>query len=185
MKKFLISIIVVTAVIFGSGWLIQAAKNNLHQYAYYYASHMERRKHDYPAINMTNYVKFNHKLLSGYDVSVSGPNRKSGTYNTEFIKRNVVTSGDIVLINRNYGEVLYYSSLEKLKNFDYEDNDELFSDSAWRNVTPVYNKKLSPHQKVLYQVLDDIENQIKKNSPKPTVNLQWLFDRIYPIWWGY
>lgn len=182
MKKFLISIIVVIAVIFGSGWLIQAAKNNLHQYAYYYASHMERRKHDYPAINMTNYVKFNHKLLSGYDVSVSGPNRKSGTYNTEFIKRNVIKIGDKIWINQTSEAVEYYPNLE---NKEPKDSDVLYGDGAWRNVHPFDSKESSEHQIILYKTLDDIESQIKQNSPKPTINLQWLFDRIYPIWWGY
>lgn len=145
--NFKVIILLILIVFIGLGWSIKAAKNNLHQYAYYYASHMERRKHDYPVIQMTKFIKFNSELLSGYEIFDNFKDDDTLNYETYFIKRNVINPGDIVVIGYGGDDIRYYKNSKKFKNYDNKDTDELDSDSAWRNVTPVFNKKLSPAKK--------------------------------------
>ncbi|MDK8115608.1 hypothetical protein QP705_00115 [Limosilactobacillus reuteri] len=170
MKKV---IIIITSVVVGLFILIRIPIN-LRNNAYYYATHMPHKRNQYPFVPILSGHFLPGNDVSEYKAENTGSTR--GPIKMDLTKRSIQRNGDLLEIDEksavyslkpsgqitgdNYG--LYFSNNGKVE------------EEIQKNI-PNYSRKL------IYDELNKIQNEIKQNTPKPKVNLQWIWNIWFRI----
>ncbi|WP_019251818.1 hypothetical protein [Limosilactobacillus reuteri] len=170
MKKV---IIIITSVVVGLFILIRIPIN-LQSNAYYYATHMPHKSNQYPFIPVLLGHWLPESYTPGYETRNTGSTR--GPLKIRLTKENLQRKGDVLEIDE-------YSAVYSLNRSDQmtEDNYGLyFSNNG--NVEEEIQKNMPNYsRKLIYDELNKIQNGIKQNTPKPKVNLQWIWNVWFKI----
>ena len=141
---------------------------NLHFHAYYYATHMHQQKKQYPFVTL---------LGSNYLPQTYVPSYK--VKNKDLIGSYLVTvklSKGNKLIELDHNYMSYYNDTKK-KDYYLQDYYSLsFSDNGSIDESikdGTIPKNANP---LLYRNLEQIQAEIKQNSSRPLINLQWLWN---------
>lgn len=148
---------------------------NFHNNAYYYATHIHHEKNQYPFVVLLNSNYLPRSYVSDYGVENDD---KRGSYMVRISKKRIHTNYDIIdltdssiLYSSNYNDESYY--LNDCAKFTFAENGMI--DGYYREGVPPKNAK-----KVLRHSLNRIQAEIKQNSEKPLINIQWLWN----IWFS-
>ena len=146
---------------------------NLHSNAYYYATHTHQRKNQYPFVTLldSNYLSPNYvpgykvqneDRRGSYQVTIRRPDGKS------FLK----LKGFAITYYRNGTDDHYY-----LKDFYVIS----FSRYGIINGKAKDGRVPSKAENFLYSNLEKIQSEIKNNTSKPLINIQWIWDFWFKI----
>ncbi|EEW54483.1 hypothetical protein HMPREF0494_0371 [Limosilactobacillus antri DSM 16041] len=168
-KKLWIAISILTLL---GLWAIMYIPYNLEEYNYYYATHMKHKSDQYTFLAALKLSKLPSKYLPEYHIEYF--KKKDIEYNT-LTKQSVLKKGDYLMIRPSY--ISYATSK---KNFDNSEVTALAGPTADGTIEPYAKKDLG---KGLLQVFSDIQTELKRNSKKPLINLQkiynWYFNWLY------
>lgn len=171
MKKV---IIIITSVAIGLFILIRIPIN-LRNNAYYYATHMTHKSNQYPFVSLLN----GHYLPNNYVPGYKAQNLNSSVREQDImwvLKRNLERKGDLLRLTRysiTY-ELNENDSWPKEYKIYFKDNGIYNGENKSKNM-PSYSEKLTLSN------LNNIQNEIKQNTPKPKVNLQWIWNVWFKI----
>lgn len=172
MKKV---IIIITSVVVGLFILIRIPIN-LQSNAYYYATHMPHKSNQYPFVPILSGHYLPGEYVPGYYTKNTGSTR--GPILMKITREGIRKRHDILQIKG--GSAFYaLSTSERMVGNSYElyffkhNNGTVDSENS-KNM-PNYSRKL------IYDELNKIQNEIKQNTPKPKVNLQWVWNVWFKI----
>ncbi|MFC2684375.1 MAG: hypothetical protein ACFN06_02470 [Limosilactobacillus oris] len=143
--------------------------NNLGKYNFYYATHMQHPEDQYPfipALGMTNMPK---SYLSNYKI-LNGSKKPLSVISVE--KGNVIKHGDYLMLTRN-GISYAFSKAQFFKGsqIDYDGITIDFSEDG--HLSSSEKKKMGQN---LYSTLNNMQDELKRNSDRPLINLQWIYN---------
>jgi hypothetical protein len=159
--------VVVAATIFFCGC-------NLYHYAFYYATHMPHNKNEYPVVREIVRHRLPNSVNKKYHSNI---NANEGTRD-EFVSgglsaRNVFKKGDVWTLDM-HGASYYPNDIGgSMIFFDFETKyriGKFYADSDINPKTESF-KVTDP--------LKDLTYQLKDESLKPIINLQWLYNLWY------
>lgn len=157
MKKWLILI--------GILFIIQIPFN-FHYNAYYYATHGKNNSHqDYKFVLVLGNIYLPDSYVPGYQVIHQ-------TLRTETLNEVKKTNKDGASFSLEPGSAEYKQKDDK--NTQYL----IFTHDGRIDKTLAENKK--PNREA-YKYLNDVENEIRHNSRRPIINLQWLWNIWFKI----
>lgn len=165
-------IIIIISVVVGLFILIRIPIN-LRSNAYYYATHMPRNSKQYPFVPVLLGHRLPSNYVPGYEIKNIGSTR--GPLIMEIDKKNVKAGGDILKISEHF--ITY---IPKKANYYNRYTIFITEDGSYdgyekgKNI-PVYSKKLTVNH------LNRVQKEIKQNTPKPKVNLQWIWNLWFKI----
>ena len=169
MKKV---IIIITSVAIGLFILIRIPIN-LRSNAYYYATHMPHNSKQYPFVLLLNGHYLPAKYVPGYKVKNFGSTR--GPLIMEIDKKSVKVDGDILRISEHFITYIPKESNYYNRYTIFITEDGSYDGYAKGKNIPFYSKKITFHH------LNRVQNEIKQNTPKPKVNLQWVWNVWFKI----
>ncbi|MFR0608811.1 hypothetical protein ACLUV9_10620 [Limosilactobacillus balticus] len=149
---------------------------NLHHNAYYYATHTQQQKNRYLFVTLldSNYLPASY--VPGYNVENDD---KRGSYTVSINKKRIHTEQDIVELNgahirysKDYNDPNYY--LNNLASFSFSENGVI--NEYYKIGNPPKNAKQE-----MKHALEQIQSEIKQNSEKPLINIQWLWNLWFSL----
>ena len=144
--------------------------NNLGKYNFYYATHMKHPKNQYPFITALALTTIPPSYLPSYVVD-NGDMDKQGVRGIEI--SNVKKRGDFL---EAIPSILIYANsktqYEKTGGTYYIE----FSEDGYLPKTE--KKKMG---QTLYHTLNDMQDELKRNSDRPLINLQWIYNWYFKI----
>lgn len=144
--------------------------NNLGKYNFYYATHMKHPKNQYPFITALALTTIPPSYLPSYVVD-NGDMDKQGVRGIEI--SNVKKRGDFL---EAIPSILIYANsktqYEKTEGTYYIE----FSEDGYLPKTE--KKKMG---QTLYHTLNDMQDELKRNSDRPLINLQWIYNWYFKI----
>ena len=153
-------------------WAIMYVPYNLEEYNYYYATHMKHRRYQYPFLPALGLTKLPPEYLPEFHIEYF---KKKDIQDNTLTKQNVIRKGDYLEIRPSF--ISYATSK---KNFNNDDVVGLAVPDSTGTIIPYDRKDLG---KGLLQVLNDTQAELKRNSEKPLINLQkiynWYFNWLY------
>ncbi|MDO4458232.1 MAG: hypothetical protein Q4B83_07955 [Ligilactobacillus murinus] len=168
-KKLWIAISILTLL---GLWAIMYIPYNLEEYNYYYATHMKHRRYQYTFLPALRISKLPPEYLPEFYIEYF---KKKDIQNNTLTKQNVIRKGDYLEIRPSF--ISYATSK---KNFDNSDVTALAGPTPNGTITPYDRKDLG---KGLLEAFSDIQAELKRNSKKPLINLQkiynWYFNWLY------
>lgn len=137
--------------------------NNLGKYNFYYATHMKHPKNQYPFVTATSMNTMPSNYLPNYTIA----NSTTEPPTCYIAKTNVIEKGDYLRLN-SYS-LAYAHSKEQFENgkslyIDFSENGHL-SNTEKKNMG-----------QTLYRTLNDMQDELKRNSDRPLINLQWIYN---------
>lgn len=165
MKKWLI--------ILGVLFIIQIPFN-LHYHAYYYATHMEDNNSKYyrfaPLLG-NNYLP--QSYVPGYEVDHIDLREATNNIVT---KKNIFEKGDKFEIDFNSAD--YYPDRHKdtFYSLSFSDDNRALSDKGQDKLPKVVKKRA-------YASLNRFNQTLKEHSRRPIINIQWLWNVWYQVWY--
>ncbi|WP_242362156.1 hypothetical protein [Limosilactobacillus antri] len=155
---------------------------NLHLHQYYYVTRMPHRRHTYPYLTLL----MEHQLheddlgalasINGYRISYDYNGGISASYRTIIKGRDLLKMGDYFEITDSLlSYSLDSSDFENARNtvdlyFDDRGRLESFDRKGTGRDVPVSR---------FWPLLDQVEDQLQKNSSRPLISLQDQFDRQF------
>ena len=137
--------------------------NNLGKYNFYYATHMKHPKNQYPFVTATSMNTMPFNYLPNYTVA----NSTTEPPTCYIAKTNVIEKGDYLRLN-SYSLSYAHSKKQfengKLLNIEFSERGYL---------SKIEKEKMG---QTLYLSLNDIQAELKHNSERPTINLQWIYN---------
>lgn len=149
---------------------------NFHNNAYYYATHTHYKKNQYPFITLldTNYLPANY--VSEYTVENDD---KRGSYIVTISKKKIETNYDIIEVSDTD---IFFSKDYRDENY-YLNNNASFSFTQYGTINGYYKRGNPPKnaKQKMDQALKQIQSEIKQNSEKPLINIQWLWNLWFSL----
>ena len=165
----------ITLIVLSVLFVIQIPFNFLNN-AYYYATHTHYKENQYPFITLlnTNYLPANY--VSNYIVENDD---KRGSYIVTINKKRIETNSDIIEVSDTY---IFFSKDYRDRNY-YLNNNASFSFTEHGTINGYYRRGNPPKnaKKEIIYALDQIQSEIKQNSEKPLINIQWIWDFWFKI----
>jgi hypothetical protein len=156
--------VVVAATIFFCGC-------NLYHYAFYYATHMPHAKNEYPVVREISHLLPN-TVNQKYHSSINANEGTRDEFAAGYIRAyNVFQKGDLWTMDVSGAEYYPFADGEDFVGIDFDKNYKAGKIYAYLATS---NPK-SEH-KWLYAPLKDFSQRLKEESPKPIINLQWLYN---------
>ena len=144
--------------------------NNLGKYNFYYATHMKHPKNQYPFITALALTTIPPSYLPSYVVD-NGDMDKQGVRGIEI--SNVKKRGDFL---EAIPSILIYANsktqYEKTLGTYYIE----FCEDGYLPKTE--KKKMG---QTIYHTLNDMQDELKRNSDRPLINLQWIYNWYFKI----
>lgn len=147
---------------------------NLHNNAYYYATHMPHNNKQYPfvPILLGHYLPKNY--VPGYQTKNYGATR--GPIMMQVSKRNIKEKNDIFMLTEHTATYAPKEGDWLISRYGiYFDESGTYDDYSKDKGIPAYSKELVTRH------LKNVQNEIKQNTPKPKVNLQWIWNIWFKI----
>ncbi|MCD7131463.1 hypothetical protein [Limosilactobacillus balticus] len=170
MKKV---IIIIISVVVGLFMLIRIPIN-LQSNAYYYATHMPHNRKQYPFIPVLLGHWLPARYTPGYETRNTGSTR--GPLIIRLTKDNLQRKGDFLEIDE-------YAAVYSLTRADQmtDDNYGLYFSNNGKVKQEIKQNMPNYSRKLIYNELNYVQNEIKQNTPKPKVNLQWIWNVWFKI----
>ena len=144
---------------------------NFHHNAYYYATHTQQQKNRYPFVTLldSNYLPASY--VPDYNVENDD---KRGSYIVTVNKREIETNFDIIEVSDTD---IFFSKDYRDKNY-YLNNNASFSFTEHGTINGYYKIGKPPKnaKQEMTHALEQIQSEIKQNSEKPLINIQWLWN---------
>lgn len=141
---------------------------NLHEYAYYYATHMPHAKNEYPIVRELEYCPLPDDINREFSNAHNQHTRSNfGGIDAE----NILQKGDRLKIS---GMGLFYYPVEKYNAqyfVCYFDKNYKIISQRGRNID-----FSSAERARIFHVLDRLTLRLKKESPEPLINLQKIYN---------
>lgn len=181
-KAFKIAVTLLLSIAVGAVSARGYVPLNLHLHQYYYVTRMPHRRHTYPYLTLL----MEHQLheddlgalasINGYRISYDYNGGISASYRTIIKGRDLLKMGDYFEITDS---LLSYS----LDSSDFENarnTVELYFDDLGR-LESVDRKGTGRDVSIsrFWPLLDQVEDQLRKNSSRPLINLQDQFDQQF------
>ncbi|MBB1123323.1 hypothetical protein [Limosilactobacillus albertensis] len=154
MKKWLI--------IFGIAFIVQIPFN-LHYHAYYYATHMKN--------NNSKYYRFVPLLGNNYL-----PDNYVPSYQVVHQDLREATLNEVKKTGKKGDS---FRLMPELVEYKPKNGKKVSYIILSRDGKLIDTKKELKHEKKAYRYLNDVENEIRQNSRRPIINLQWLWNMWY------
>lgn len=152
-------------------WTIMYVPYNLKEYNYYYATHMEHKRNQYPFISALGRSKLPKNYLP--DTQILSIEERDQSIN-KILQSNIINHGDQINIYWNF------ISYQPAKKDGGSKNTKLIFIDNYGNVEKESKKEMT---KQLSDYLNQLQAQIKHHSEKPLINLQkiynWYFNWLY------
>jgi hypothetical protein len=171
LKKFtLFWIAIVLAVV-----LLIAIHVNFRRYGFYYATHMPHAKDEYPVVREIDRLMLPAKINAVYPSSVN-IDRPDFNFNPgKIFVDHMYQKGDLWYLTKT--------------DVNYSPDGSIvgpcmtYTFSAFRyRISKIHYEHLSPHRgdrEKLLAPLEDLTARLKRESPRPKINLQWLYNLRY------
>jgi hypothetical protein len=157
----------VLCVLLLSGYCV----HNLHHFAYYYATHMPHAQNEYPFIRELDVRKIPESVNKDFPNAHNLDERKGGGVGASnlFQKGDYWSLGEDGLayypdFDGNFDQIIFYDINHKFRLGKVEYSDLTPSPKDYQRTIGVLKK---------------LEKRLKNESPKPVINLQWIYNLWY------
>jgi hypothetical protein len=157
----------VLCVLLLSGYCV----HNLHHFAYYYATHMPHGKNEYPFIRELDVRKIPESVNKDFPNAHNLDERKGGGIDTG----GLFQANDSWSVDENF--LTYFPNYKK-----NSDQAIIYTITSNYSLSKPSYYHLTPSPKDYQRtvgVLKKLEKRLKNESPKPIINLQWLYNLCY------
>jgi hypothetical protein len=170
-KKVHLWIAIVLAVV-----LLIAIHVNFRRYGFYYATHMPHAKDEYPFVREIAHSAFPESVNRKYQNVINQDRGKRLQSSGYVFANNVYRKGDELYITPDYVSYTPFHSEESIADVSYD-----FSSFRYRLKNEDYFelKKNPRYRKEVLKMLSVLEKRLKRESPQPKINLQWLYNLRY------